>query len=160
MDAETPTLPACIAIALASFFLHFAWEMWQVPFYQGMSATPHKEVVWLCTRATLGDVVIAVAALVPPMVVFRNGLGRLFAFRVGPLLAYLATGLVITVVLEYHATELTSRWQYKDLMPRLPVLGTGLLPLLQWLVLPVVALFFAAVFARGWSRCMNTSPCD
>lgn len=141
-----------VALGAVSFFVHFVWEMWQVPFYQGMSSSSHGEVVWLCTRATLGDVVIALTALVPPVLVFRRGLARLLVLRAGPLLLYLATGLVVTMGLEYHATEIADRWQCKDLMPRLPVLGTGLLPLLQWLVLPVVTLFSAAVFARGWPR--------
>jgi len=35
-----------------------------------------------------------------------------------------------------------SRWAYSEAMPHLPVLGTGLLPLLQWLVIPPLVLWF------------------
>jgi hypothetical protein len=35
-----------------------------------------------------------------------------------------------------------NRWDYSDAMPRLPVMGTGLLPLLQWLAVPLLVLWF------------------
>jgi len=36
-------------------------------------------------------------------------------------------------------------WAYTPAMPRVPPLGTGLAPLLQWLLLPTMSL----VWARG-----------
>lgn len=47
-------------LPLAGFGLltHFLWEMLQVPWYSGMAEASHASVVWLCTRATGGDVVI------------------------------------------------------------------------------------------------------
>jgi hypothetical protein len=45
-----------------SFFPHFFWEMVQVPFFFGMAEARHWDVVWLCTRATLGDANIALGA--------------------------------------------------------------------------------------------------
>lgn len=35
-----------------------------------------------------------------------------------------------------QATVIAERWTYAEHMPVLPVLGTGLLPLMQWLILP------------------------
>jgi len=32
------------------------------------------------------------------------------------------------------------RWTYSDLMPLVPPFGTGLLPLLQWIVVPLLVL--------------------
>lgn len=45
-----------------SLFLHFFWEMAQVPFFSGMANASHWDVVWLCTRATIGDANIAFSA--------------------------------------------------------------------------------------------------
>lgn len=142
-------ITGCLVLAVTSFFLHFGWEMWQVPFYEGMSDSDHALVVWECTRATLGDVVIAIVALAAP-VLLGSGLSGLFDLRPAAVVPYLVAGLVITVGLEHLATEVFARWQYSPAMPRLPVLGTGLSPLLQWLLVPLAALFFTYYFRLGW----------
>lgn len=159
MEAEAPARPACIVIALASFFLHFAWEMGQIPFYARMSEAPHDAVVWLCTRAAGGDVLIALVALAVPAALGR-GLAGLLAFRPRALALYIAAGLAITVGLEFLATEVQQRWQYSARMPTIPVLGTGLLPLLQWLILPPVTVFFARYFALGWAAHKHKGKAD
>ena len=33
------------------------------------------------------------------------------------------------------------RWEYAEAMPRLPLLGTGLAPLLQWLLIPPLVIW-------------------
>jgi hypothetical protein len=48
----------------------------------------------------------------------------------------------VTLVLEWLATEVLDRWSYSDAMPELPVLGTGLLPVLQWILLPPLIVWF------------------
>ena len=55
---------------------------------------------------------------------------------------FLGVGVVVTIIFEALATGMLERWAYNDAMPRLPVLGTGLLPLLQWLALPPLVLWF------------------
>ncbi len=57
-STKFPELP----LAGFGFLLHFAWEMLQVPWFDGMLAASHGTVVWLCTRATFGDVVILLVA--------------------------------------------------------------------------------------------------
>jgi len=57
------------------------------------------------------------------------------------LFIYILIGIFITIVFEWIATDILDRWQYADIMPRLPLLGTGFLPILQWLILPPVILF-------------------
>jgi hypothetical protein len=49
---------------------------------------------------------------------------------------------VLTVIFEALATGGLNRWEYAPLMPTLPLLGTGLLPFLQWLLLPPIILWF------------------
>ena len=45
--------------------------------------------------------------------------------------------LTVTVLIEAAAVRgIGWNWRYSDLMPRLPPLGTGLSPVLQWLILP------------------------
>jgi hypothetical protein len=51
--------------------------------------------------------------------------------------------LSYTVFSEWLNTEVRESWAYREAMPRLPVLGTGLSPLLQWIVVPVLGFRWA-----------------
>lgn len=64
--------------------------------------------------------------------------------------AFVAAGLGATVALEWWATQLAGRWIYVDAMPRLPWLQTGLLPLLQWLLIPPLLLWLVRRQIRPW----------
>ena len=67
----------------------------------------------------------------------------------GELAVYLGTGLALTVAFEWLATGPLERWSYAPEMPTLPVLGTGLLPTLQWIFVPPIALWLTARQLRG-----------
>lgn len=58
-------------------------------------------------------------------------------------LATMALGVGYTVFSEWLNTEVRGAWAYRALMPVVPPFGTGLSPLLQWIVVPVVALWLA-----------------
>jgi hypothetical protein len=56
---------------------------------------------------------------------------------------YAAARLALRLGWELVQLLLYTVWDYADAMPRVPPLGTGLAPLLQWLVAPPVALRLA-----------------
>ena len=58
-------------------------------------------------------------------------------------------GLAITLVGELLATGALNRWEYSALMPVIPGLKAGLAPVLQWLVLPPLVVWFARVQIAG-----------
>jgi len=130
-----------------SFLLHFVWELLQSPLYSSLRYVSHTEALAICTRATAGDVGIAVAAYVAAATVQGDTLwilraqGRTWS-------PYMLAGLGITVLFEYLATGPLERWTYAPQMPRLPLLGTGLAPLLQWLLLPPLAAWFTYRHSR------------
>lgn len=128
------------AYVLFSFLLHFVWEMLQSPLYDSLRNLPHAEAVQVCALATLGDVGIALVAYVGAALVQRAHLWILDP-RIATWVIYLIIGLAITVLFEYLATGTLQRWTYSDQMSRLPVLGTGVSPLLQWLVVPSIVLW-------------------
>lgn len=137
-------------LAFFSFLLHFVWEMWQVPFFAGMPSTSHWSGVGICTQATFGDSAMAVTAFWGAAALRRSR----FWFenpRAGEWAVYMAIGLGLTLAFEWLATGPLERWSYGPDMPRLPVLGTGLLPTLQWLVVPPLALKLTArqLISRG-----------
>jgi hypothetical protein len=122
-------------VVLFAFLLNLPWELWQIPLFKNMPSLAHWDGVILCTRAALGDAVIALLAfwLVAVMARARDWMRRPSGATLG---AFVAIGLIVTIALEYWATQIGGRWDYADAMPRLPLLGTGLAPLLQWLLIP------------------------
>jgi hypothetical protein len=139
--ASFSTLPE-VFVVVFSLLLNLAWEMWQVPFYEGMAEARHWDGIRICTQATLGDAVISLAAFAA-VAWWAGSRNWLIAPRKRELALYLAVGLAVTVVLEALATGPLDRWSYGDDMPRLPWLGTGVLPILQWLLLPLPILWLA-----------------
>lgn len=127
-------------VALFAFLLNHPWEFLQAPLFRGMATAPHWDAVKLCTAATLGDAAIetaafwAVAAVAGPSWVLRPGAGQITGF--------VAIGLAITVLAEWLATGQFRWWEYADAMPIVPLLGVGLSPLLQWILLPPLLAWF------------------
>jgi hypothetical protein len=128
------------ALALFSGLTHFAWEMLQAPFYQGMAAAPHWPVVRICALASAGDVLLGLAAYAVVAAALRDR-AWLFDPRGARIAGYLGVGLAITVALEALNVDVLRRWSYSPSMPR--VFGIGLAPLLQWIVVPLVVLWLA-----------------
>jgi hypothetical protein len=128
---EVPELP----VAFFSFVLHFVWEFVQVPTYAGMAEMAHWEAIKLCMSATFGDVGFALTAFWTASVAARSRDWILRPTRV-PVAIFVAVGILLTVGFEYYYTNISLRWTYSELMPLVPPFGTGLSPLLQWLVIP------------------------
>lgn len=130
-----------VNLAVFSFLLHFVWEFVQAPTYAGMIDMNHWDGIKLCMSATFGDVGFALTAFMLTSLASRS---RQWFWRPAAwqLLMYLGIGLALTVGFEYYYTQISLRWTYSDLMPLVPPFGTGLSPLLQWIVVPAVALWF------------------
>lgn len=126
-------------LAGVAFFLNFAWEMWQIPFFVGMSTISHWDGVVRCTLATAGDVLIMLLAFYAAAAA-AGGRGWFLTPSRLAVGVFLGVGLVITAVAEHIFTGSLARWEYSSLMPVLPVIGTGVVPLLQWIVTPLISL--------------------
>lgn len=127
--------------ALFSFVFHFAWEILQVPLFMKMPAASHWQGTLICLKATFGDVGIALASFA--VAAFWQKDWRWFLSPTnGALAGYLATGVLITIAFEWHAVYWAGRWSYSALMPIVPVLRVGAAPVMQWIVIPLVVLFF------------------
>jgi len=138
---------------------NLAWETAQMPLYTLWRTGSVREVAFAVLHCTGGDVLIASAALTAALVLF----GSPDWPRRGFMLVAVATtifGLGYTV----HSERLNlarGAWAYSDLMPTLPWLGTGLAPVAQWLLLPVLALAWACRRlgnARALAPCAQHSP--
>ena len=66
--------------------------------------------------------------------------------------AYVTTGVLITVLFEWYATQWAGRWTYSDLMRVIPLLRVGGAPVLQWVFLPFLVLYFLRGHNFGGNR--------
>lgn len=112
-----------------------------MPFYQIPAEFSHSDMTRNCTLATVGDVGISIAAFWAVAVISksRQWFHQPSRWQVS---SFILVGVVITVVFEALATGMFNAWKYAALMPTLPFLGTGLLPLLQWILVPPIILWF------------------
>jgi hypothetical protein len=139
--------PELLLIPLA-FVFHFTWEMLQDPLYAGLATQPHGDVRAQCLMATAGDVAITLTAFYLASLIARSRFWFLNAHRT-PTIVWFAIGLLLTIALELYATRVIGRWSYGPLMPIVPILRIGLVPLLQWLLIPAALLFLMNRHFRG-----------
>lgn len=119
------------------------WEILQLPLYTlWLEGTPQ---LWIfaIVHCTIGDVIIGTAALFISVVLFsKRGWPRIAHGRV--LITATFAGVAYTILSEWANTQVTMNWQYAESMLRVPPLGTGIAPLLQWMVVPPLAYWLAA----------------
>lgn len=123
------------------------WEWMQSPFYQDVSIQIN-EIVWFRIHCTLVDVLIMLGSAVF-IAAARRKPGWFTNPRPGDFALLTAAGVLYTAISEYVNVEILGRWAYSALMPRIPVLGSGLVPLLQWLLLPTLVLLLTRGYLRG-----------
>ena len=113
-----------------------------------MAPADHATAIRIGTQATFWDANIVVTAYLIAAIRVRY-IGWMQAPSSKPLFFCLAAGLLITVLFENLATEVLQRWTYNEQMPTLPLLGAGLLPLAQWVVVPALSLYATGLMYFG-----------
>ena len=126
-----------INISIFGFLINFVWEIWQAPLFKSMDSLTHFEATIQCTRAALGDVIILLVAF---WIIALTAKSRHWIIhpKTIQIIGFIAIGIIITVVFEAIAIHVLNRWQYATVMPILPILGTGIAPILQWLIIPPI----------------------
>ena len=120
-----------------------AWEFGHLPLYTIWNTGSVSELGFAALHCTGGDVLIALSTLTLALFVVGKPAWPLERFRAVAALA-IAFGLSYTVFSEWLNIEVREAWAYRDVMPVVPVIKTGLSPLLQWLVIPMAAFWWAA----------------
>lgn len=130
--------------------LHYLWEMAQVPFFANMADMPLLRHALICFVAALGDLAIAAVSYGVAALLLRRPLWALEKNWYRPAAAWILFSLVATVLVERWAVA-QGRWTYAPSMPT--IAGVGLLPLLQWIAVPLVSLLlFRSMVARRPER--------
>lgn len=126
-----------IHISIFGFLLNFFWEIWQAPLFGGMDKLTHFESNMSCTQAALGVVVILLVAF---WIIALSARSRSWIIHptTVQVSGFIIIGIVISMIFEAVAINFLNRWQYVVVMPTLPILGTGITPVLQWLIIPPI----------------------
>jgi hypothetical protein len=129
--------------------LNLAWETAQLPLYTLWSEASAGTIAFSVAHCTVGDIAIGAAVLILVLVLGREGALSQWRWRRIAVWTALA-GTAYTVFSEWSNTAILGSWAYSELMPTVEVAGIefGLSPLLQWLVLPPLALYLSGKSRR------------
>ena len=127
--------------------LSLLWEIAHLPLYTIWQEGRPGWIAFAVAHCTAGDVLIGAAALMLALILSRPREPADWPVaRIG----------VLTVVLGVAYTLLSERlnmahgnWAYSSWMPVLPGIEVGLSPLIQWIVVPLAALWWARPRAFG-----------
>ena len=127
---------------IASIVIHLVWEILQLPLYTLWTTGTRPQQTFAVLHCTIGDAMIAGLSLLTALALFASvGWPSAGAARVS--VATLACGIGYTIFSEWLNTSVRGSWTYSEFMPVVPVIGTGLAPLLQWFLVPSLALWIA-----------------
>ena len=121
-------------IAFFSFLLNFAWEVLQTPFFVDITDEINT-IVWYRFHCTVGDVIISLGCFWLVALIFRTRTWILNPTKL-KLLLFIAFGVSYTIFSEIKNVSLYKLWDYSYLMPVIPYLKVGIVPLIQWVILP------------------------
>ncbi len=126
-------------IAFFSFLLNFVWEVLQTPFFVDIS-TEINTIIWYRFHCTLGDVMISLAGFWFVALISKSRIWFLNLTK-GKLLLFVAFGVSYTIFSEIKNVSLNKLWAYSDLMPVIPYIDVGIVPLIQWIIIPPLLVF-------------------
>jgi hypothetical protein len=136
---ETDWLYSLKRYLLIIFSLNLVWEMAHMPLYTLWETGTRGEILYAVVHCTAGDVLIASTVLMVTLLILGRGRWPHERFASVAVVTVLL-GILYTIFSEWHNIEVRNSWAYRDAMPVIPVVGTGLSPLLQWIFVPITAL--------------------
>ncbi len=112
-----------------------------MPLYRDMEFTDWLDYL-ICLRASIADATITVAILI----VGRYCFGRwrwYLPISLLPAVYIVLAGTLVAIGIEAHALR-NGKWAYSPYMPLVPLLGVGVIPVVQLVLLPYVSFFISA----------------
>jgi hypothetical protein len=150
IPSQSLWLPA-LAIYLAAIgALNLVWEVLQLPLFTIWATGSLAERTFAVAHCTGGDLLIALVSLVIALIAtWATDWPRQGFWRVAVLAIVL--GIAYTAFSEWLNVYVRQSWAYADWMPTVAVgsIRIGVLPLLQWLVVPTVAFLAVKSVARN-----------
>ena len=132
---------------------HFFWEVAQLPLYTLWRTGTPREIAFALFHCTVGDVLITTATFAAAVALAWHLWWPPFGWRM--VFTAIMLGAGYTIFSEWLNVEIRRSWSYTAAMPVVPFLGTGLTPLLQWLIVPGLALAIIGYRYRPAHRPMH-----
>ena len=133
-------------LGVVGFLLNGNWEWLQTPFFQDSSRSLNA-IVWFRLHCTVGDVLILLACA-GAVTLARRSTSWLVTPRLPDLALLSGLGIAYTSMSELVNLG-RGAWAYSELMPLVPGTSIGVVPLIQWLCLPALAVRLAARLAKS-----------
>ncbi|HEV8079364.1 MAG TPA: hypothetical protein VGP43_01530 [Chitinophagaceae bacterium] len=127
-----------------SFLLNFAWEMAQMPLYEGMKL--NMQTAMLCGLASLADTLMVLLLYYAFAVIYKDSfwVQHFAKKRISLLIVVGATGAILAEMLHLSAGS----WKYSRSMPKIPFVNVGLIPVLQFMILPACIYYLSFLFLK------------
>lgn len=125
--------------------LSLIWETAQMPLYTLWSEGSPAYIAFAIAHCTAGDVLIGTSSLGLALIVLHEGPLERWRWRgIAALAVLLGTGY--TVFSEWMNVSVLGSWAYAESMPTVELAGfeLGLSPLVQWMLVPPLAIYAAA----------------
>ena len=129
-------LKVIISIIIISFFLNFAWEFLQSPFYECFENTLESNY-WHYIMAILWDCMYTVIIYSIISIINKNPIWIVNYWNRKNILMTVIVWLVVAVSIEYKWVYLLQKWNYSDIMPT--ILWIWIIPILQMMILPIIS---------------------
>lgn len=127
-----------------SLLLNFAWEMLQMPLFKGMDL--NWQDILFCAAASVADTLMVVLLYYGFAIIYQE---LFWAKQMSwqRILLLMVVGFAGAVLAELRHTS-AGNWSYSKSMPLLPVLNVGVVPVLQFIVLPAIIYFLSFKLKR------------
>lgn len=126
--------------------IELLWEIAQFPLYDVWHQNDWAYILYGLAHCTLGDLLILL--IVYEVLALLNRDRRWYTS--GPMvngLLFTLLGAGYTVFSEFMNVRVKGTWGYTELMPIVPVLNVGGMPLLQWLLIPPILLWLLRLYS-------------
>lgn len=121
--------------------LSLAWEVAHLPLYTIWSEAKPGGIAFAVAHCTAGDVLIGMAALLLALILVRAGSPEYWPMKKSGMVAAMLA--VSYTLLSERLNIAQGNWAYSSWMPVLPYVEVGLSPLLQWIAVPLAALWWS-----------------
>lgn len=119
-----------------------AWETAQLPLYSLWDDPRPGTIVFAIAHCTVGDAMIGAAALV--MALILSGAGERSHWPRRKICALMVILAIAYTLASERMNLAQGNWSYSAWMPVLPWIKVGLAPVLQWIVVPMIAWTWAS----------------
>jgi hypothetical protein len=129
--------------------LNLFWEVAQIRAYDFPESSLMQDIIG-CFVPSLGDGLMTLIIFWIGWAVFRDS-QWILTLGVRGHLFMMSIGLMLAVIVELIALHWTGAWAYNEQMITIPILGVGLLPVLQMVALPPATAVLVQRIWRGRS---------